>query len=207
MLLIEKQEQELEERSLQGTLSRQLSLQFFFRYVCRRVPVSLDRTTSSPPPTCVHPFAPHPEKEFPLSVYSNTSPLATYEMTIIRQLENDETNGKFYKVHMSISKEDYDHLIETQKDPSKKEVHQRRYYFVNGRQPVVVIKNLDDWLLNLCQENDLVKTGLPARLTPAWVKVCTEGSNLIPLPKFLNVNDTIRSNSMEYTISVAAGLD
>jgi hypothetical protein len=183
----------------------------------------------------------------------------TYEMTIIRRIDPTPVGAaggplaatdKYYKVHMTISEEDYRYLIATQRDASKREVHQRRYYFVNGRQPVIVIKNQDPWLLSLCQPSlSLSKscsslaagtgTGVGAgaggvstlsasrslddlaaeagqeqearatqlsstRLTPAWVKVCTEGSRLNPLPSFLNVGETIKSNSMEYTISIAA---
>jgi hypothetical protein len=225
--------------------------------------VPLRRTTAPPPPTTVHPAVPPPAKEFPLSVYPNTDPLPTYEMTLIRKLEagHDPRGDKFYKVHMTITEEDYEYLIRSQRDETRREVHQRRYYFINGRQPVIVIKNEDPWLLDLSaaasavtssqscpalssladpspapappaaspsptasassvptlspslSSNDLtvqktrnLQQMSSTRLTPAWVKVCTEGSTLHPLPSFLNVGETIKSNSMEYTISIAAGL-
>jgi hypothetical protein len=219
------------------------------RYVCKRTPVPLHRSTSPPPPTTVHPAVPPPSKEFPLSVYPNTDPLPTYEMTLIRKLEQDPRGDKYYKVHMTITEEDYEYLIRTQRDETRREVHQRRYYFINGRQPVIVIKNEDPWLLELCaayaltssqscpslstladsssapplssiptlspslssddltaQKTRSIQQLSSTRLTPAWVKVCTEGSTLNPLPPFLNVGETIKSNSMEYTISIAAGL-
>lgn len=133
-------------------------------------------------------------------------------MTIIRKLANDATNGKYYKVHMSISEKDYEYLIQTQRDPKKREVHQKRYYFINGRQPIIVIKNLDDWLLNKCsnlsdQQLDEYSVLKSTYVSPAWLKVCTEGSTLTPIPQFLKIGDKIRSNSMEYTISVAAQYD
>lgn len=165
-----------------------------------------------PPATLSPPNLPPPEKEFPLSVYPDSNPVPTYEMTIIRKLENDVTNGKYYKVHMSIREEDYEYLIKTQKDPNKREVHQKRYYFINGRQPIVVIKNLDEWLLNKCsissnQQLDEYSVLKSTYVSPAWLKVCTEGSTLTPIPSFLKIGDKIRSNSMEYTISIAAQFD
>jgi hypothetical protein len=177
------------------------------RYVCQRTPVPLNRTVPPCAATVVHPAVPPPVKEFPLSVNADPTPTPTYEMTIIRRLDPPlgatETADKYYKVHMTINEEDYRHLILTQRDASKREVHQRRYYFINGRQPVIVIQNEDPWLLDMCQRSASLSPS-STRLTPAWVKVCTEGSQLNPLPSFLNVGETIKSNSMEYTISIAA---
>mmetsp|Transcript_21557 Transcript_21557/g.31344 ORF Transcript_21557/g.31344 Transcript_21557/m.31344 type:complete len:469 (-) Transcript_21557:31-1437(-) len=168
------------------------------RYVTQRIPVPLQRTVPPPPPTEVHPLAPHPEKDFR---DDNTVPSASYTLTVMRELENDDTGH--YKSHMTVDKTAYDELVSSQRDPRARQVHQKRYTFINRRQPITVVRCTDDWVVAAANAAD--PSPATERLEcAAWIEICTEGSPPLEIPPFLHIGAPLSANNLDYDLSQLA---